>query len=725
MATARAAIWRRVDAAVEEAPEPGDDATDAWARLVELTDLGEFRPKLAPDVEIKDFHLRWGNDYSMIANPRDLIHYRLEPWEAEVVRLMDGSRTVNEIVLTRLEQAGDLDVSAVADLAWTLRQGNFLDRPFLDVYAATRRALRPVSVAREKARTFGRTLSIEWKGADRLVRWSYRNGLRFFFAWPAQLFAAAATIGGLLAFWNLARSGQFSLSGESLALGFLALLALNYSLTFLHELGHAVVLTHYGRRVKSAGFFIYFGSPAFFVDSSDGLMMERRQRIVQSFAGPYAELIVAGIAIVLAWGFPDTAIAPTLYTFAVLNYLVLFMNLVPLLELDGYWILSDAIQVPDLRPMSLSFIRHDLWHKLARRERFTPQQVGLALYGIIGVLFTVFSFYTAYFFWEEVFGAFVRRMWNAGPVPRLLLVALGLFVLGPVIRGGIRLVRSLVRRAAAIWRKVRFRLETSWRVEAARLIDGLPLFEDLPIEVLNDLAGRVRLRTAARGQPVFRQGDRADAFYVVRRGTLQVLEEDPATGAERLLRTLSRGDAFGELGILESAPRAATVRAAEEAEVFEVDKGTFDRLLADAATPPDLAPTLQAAAQLRDLPPFRHLGSEGILELLEHGEWINVAPGEAVVEEGEVGDAFYALGAGQVEVFEGKELVRTLGPGSYFGEIALLRDEPRTATVRARTPVRAYRLDREGFERLVAGAFRKGSLVSSARVDLVDRTAEH
>ena len=55
----------------------------------------------------------------------------------------------------------------------------------------------------------------------------------------------------------------------------LVLLVMDYILTFIHELGHAVVLVHYGRKVKSAGFMIYFGSPAFFVESADGLMLDR------------------------------------------------------------------------------------------------------------------------------------------------------------------------------------------------------------------------------------------------------------------------------------------------------------------------------------------------------------------------------------------------------------------------------------------------------------------
>ena len=77
---------------------------------------------------------------------------------------------------------------------------------------------------------------------------------------------------------------------------------------------------------------------------------------------------------------------------------------------------------------------------------------------------------------------------------------------------------------------------------------------------------------------------------------------------------------------------------------------------------------------------------------LANGAWTNVAPGEVIVEQGEVGDAFYAIRSGQVEVVADGTIVRTLGPGSYFGEVALLLDVPRTASVVAKTPVRAYRL---------------------------------
>jgi CRP-like cAMP-binding protein/Zn-dependent protease len=584
------------------------------------------------------------------------------------------------------------------------------------------RALHPASTARAKARSFAKTLSVEWKGAHGLVAWFYRYLLRWFFISWVLVLSSIAAVGGFVAFIAVYRSGQFGLSAGSAASESLLLLAMSYFLTFMHELGHATVLIHYGRRVKSAGFMIYFGSPAFFVDSSDGLMLDRGQRIVQSSAGPFTELIIAGAASVFVWVFPGAGLSPILYKFALLNYFVIFLNLVPMLELDGYWILSDLIQVPDLRPRSLQFIRYDLWRKLRHRERFTKQEVGLALYGTIGVAFTILSLYWSVFFWQEVFGGLVHALWDGGAASRILMVALALFLAGPLLRGLIGLLRNLGRKAKALVARIRFKLETSWRVEAAQLIDASPMFGDLPEDVLSDLAGRVQLRTVPAGAYVFRQGDRPDAFYITRRGTFHVIEENPETADERVLRILGRGESFGELALVDGTPRSASVRAVEDSQVFVVGESTFDRLLADTVRLPDLAPTIQRVAELRQLAPFAALGSADLADVMEHGTWVGLVPGETIIEQGEVGDAFYAIGAGQADVVRDGELVRTLGPGAFFGEVALLMDVPRTASVASRTPMRVFRLDRDGFERVVAGAFRRGTLDPTIPMD---RTWQH
>jgi CRP-like cAMP-binding protein len=248
----------------------------------------------------------------------------------------------------------------------------------------------------------------------------------------------------------------------------------------------------------------------------------------------------------------------------------------------------------------------------------------------------------------------------------------------------------------------------------------LPAFADLPEVILNDLAGRVSLRTFLPGQPVFRQGDRATAFYVVRAGTVDIEMEHPDTGDTQVLNQLVRGDSFGELGLLQATPRTATARATDELELIEVDKGTFDRLLADAIETPNFGLTLQAMAELRDLPAYAHLSSEGLADVLGHGSWITAAPGADILRQGEEGDAFYAIRSGRADVFRDGEPIASLGPGDHFGETALLDDAPRNATVTAHTPLRAFRLSRDGFESLIAGAFRRKLLLPPS-----DRDMEH
>lgn len=106
---------------------------------------------------------------------------------------------------------------------------------------------------------------------------------------------------------------------------------------------------------------------------------------------------------------------------------------------------------------------------------------------------------------------------------------------------------------------------------------------------------------------------------------------------------------------------------------------------------------------LRGIPMFAPLPARTLERLAHALRPVRVGAGANVVAEGEVGDRFYVVDEGEADVLVPASDKSSLGPGGYFGEIALLRDVPRTATVRARTDLSLFALDRDEFLGAVTG----------------------
>jgi MFS family permease len=108
-------------------------------------------------------------------------------------------------------------------------------------------------------------------------------------------------------------------------------------------------------------------------------------------------------------------------------------------------------------------------------------------------------------------------------------------------------------------------------------------------------------------------------------------------------------------------------------------------------------------ALMRGVPMFAPLAPATIEELARALRPLRVAAGDEIVRQGEPGDRFYVVTAGEVDVLVDGRIVRQEGVGDSFGEIALLRDEPRTATVRARADSELRALERAPFLAAVTG----------------------
>jgi MFS family permease len=116
---------------------------------------------------------------------------------------------------------------------------------------------------------------------------------------------------------------------------------------------------------------------------------------------------------------------------------------------------------------------------------------------------------------------------------------------------------------------------------------------------------------------------------------------------------------------------------------------------------------------LRSIDIFAPLGGPVLENLARRLEEVDVPAGATFIREGDPGDRFYAIVDGEVLVSTGGNQVARLGPGHYVGEIALLRDLPRQASVTAVTPTRLLALDREPFLEAVTGSRRAAEVAHS------------
>ena len=121
---------------------------------------------------------------------------------------------------------------------------------------------------------------------------------------------------------------------------------------------------------------------------------------------------------------------------------------------------------------------------------------------------------------------------------------------------------------------------------------------------------------------------------------------------------------------------------------------------------------------------FGQLSKGELRELAKVTEDMEVEEGKTLTRQGASGSEFFVIVDGEVSVLKDGADVRTLGPGDFFGEISLIEDRPRTATVTAKTPLRFFVLTRQNFRRLLEKQPELEDKVVSALEERVRATAD-
>jgi cAMP-dependent protein kinase regulator len=202
---------------------------------------------------------------------------------------------------------------------------------------------------------------------------------------------------------------------------------------------------------------------------------------------------------------------------------------------------------------------------------------------------------------------------------------------------------------------------------------------------------------------VINQGENGDLLYVVDSGKLACYKLFSGNAEPTFLKNYEPGESFGELALLYNAPRAASIKAVEPSVLFALDRETFNHIVKDAA----MRKREEYENFLTNLELLSNVDAYERSKIADAVKRVKVPAGEYIVKEGEKGDVFYFVEEGEayatktVTQGEAAKEVYQYTPGSYFGELALLKDVPRQASVIAKTDLKLVALDRMSFKRLL------------------------
>ena len=664
-----------------------------WEALAQTLSPVEGRPRVAPGLESARYTTRSGAEYVVVHNPAGRAYARLEPREFDLLPLMDGRHSVKELVIAYYQRYGVLALARVAGLVRLLSQQRLLVDPPVDAYARLAADLRG-----KKRRAPSGALTT--RRFDTVLGNVYRAWGHVFFS-RVWLFVGLGLgiLGPLLVFVELAR-GRYVLYdiGGSLLLTIVLLVILSLLALAIHELGHGLAVKHAGRRVHEAGIRLYFGLPAAFVDTTDIWMAPPLQRILTAFAGPWTGLVLGGLcaigAVLSATGPAGAFLFTAAFVFLVDN----LFNFNPLLELDGYYMLIDFVDRPLLRARALAFVRGPLWRRLWRGEALSREERLLAIFGVGAVLYGLLAVVLAVRAWQALLVPLIVSSWQSGQIVQRLGAGVLVAAIGvPLAITAIILARRVVWRMAYWLAWLSGRAAAHRYREALAALRAVPLWSELPEARLLEVARAMQAHNIPRGVEVVRRGEAGDRFFLIAQGAFEVQVDGQQI-------RLERGDYFGERALLHRAPRAATVMAIEPSRVLSLEQAAFDTLLAgDLAVRSRLEAALAYRQEVAEMALFRDLSSAELDVLLARLLPLEAAAGETIIRQGDSGERFYVVRSGAVEVERDGQPLARLGPGEAFGEIALLLDVPRTASVTAVEPTRLLALEAHDFRDLLAG----------------------
>jgi len=202
-------------------------------------------------------------------------------------------------------------------------------------------------------------------------------------------------------------------------------------------------------------------------------------------------------------------------------------------------------------------------------------------------------------------------------------------------------------------------------------------------------------------EKVITEGEDGDFLFVIEQGSFDCIKK--IDGEDKVVKTCAPGDVFGELALLYNNPRAASVVAKGDSVCWMLDRDTFNNIVKEAAVKrrSRYMTFLEKVTLIQSIDEYQRSQIADALKSETHKK------GDMIVKQDEPGDKFYileegALYATKTTAGEGEKRVMDYKAGDYFGELALLKNQPRAANiVVASDTAKVLSMSRTGFNKML------------------------
>ena len=388
----------------------------------------EHPPKLRDDLVISEQETD-GQKFLILKDPITYRYFRMREPEYFLIRQFDG-QTDCETIAQRFRDQFNLNVSADA-------VGKFADKMDELYFFEGGKAEYEISSGRYLSRTrkslFSRLLFIKLKAfnPDKLLnilmpltRFLFRPAaiiLMMFF-----IFAGFFIYSANFEYFKFDPGDLFSLASIVIIVASLTVIII------LHEFAHALTCKYHGGQVREMGFLLLYFQLCFYTNLSDSWMFKHKsQRLAVIWAGLFFQMVLFAVA-VFGWRVTviGTGINHLFWLIANVGFLMLLFNFNPLIKLDGYYFLSEWVNIPNLRSKSFSYMRHSLRQMIGITSRTETSPREKRIYASYMILAGIYSLFLIVVVAYIVYRFLVDNLSGFGFI--LFLILMAVIFKGPI-----------------------------------------------------------------------------------------------------------------------------------------------------------------------------------------------------------------------------------------------------------------------------------------------------